>query len=153
LAVLMRGVVQLPDYLERLQGGHRDIPIVLLPLINELRAARGAPALGQDALPSLLEAPTEAELEHGRGSLAGRNRALLDTVSAAIKEDLLKVKDALDLYLRGSRDNVQELQAQAEALDRIGDTLGMLGLESARGVVQEQRRVVHDIASGARPPG
>ena len=36
----MRGVVQLPDYLERLQGGHRDIPIVLLPLINDLRGAR-----------------------------------------------------------------------------------------------------------------
>ncbi|HQX94712.1 MAG TPA: Hpt domain-containing protein, partial [Thermomonas sp.] len=32
-AALMRGVVQLPDYLERLQGGHRDIPIVLLPLL------------------------------------------------------------------------------------------------------------------------
>ena len=151
LAVLMRGVVQLPDYLERLQGGHRDIPIVLLPLINELRAARGASALGQEALPRLLEAPTEAELEHARGSLAGRNRALLDTVSTAIKEDLLKVKDALDLHLRGSRDNVQELQAQAEALDRIGDTLGMLGLESARAVVQEQCRIVHDIAGGVRP--
>ncbi len=152
LAVLMRGMVQLPDYLERLQGGHRDIPIVLLPLINELRAARGVAALGQEALPRLLDAPTEAELEHARGSLAGRNRALLDTVSTAIKEDLLKVKDALDLHLRGSRDNVQELQLQAEALDRIGDTLGMLGLESARGVVQEQRRIVHDIASGVRPP-
>ena len=152
LAVLMRGMVQLPDYLERLQGGHRDIPIVLLPLINELRAARGVSALGQEALPSLLEAPTEAELEHARGSLAGRNRALLDTVSTAIKEDLLKVKDALDLHLRGSRDNVQDLQAQAEALDRIGDTLGMLGLDSARGVVQEQCRIVHDIASGVRPP-
>ena len=136
----------------RLQGGHRDIPIVLLPLINELRAARGAAALGQEALPRLLEAPTEAELEHARGSLAGRNRALLDTVSTAIKEDLLKVKDALDLHLRGSRDNVQDLQAQTEALDRIGDTLGMLGLDSARAVVQEQRRIVHDIASGARPP-
>src|SRR5690606_38748809 len=71
LAVLMRGMVQLPDYLERLQGGHRDIPIVLLPLINELRAARGVPALGQEALPRLLDAPTEAELEHARGSLAG----------------------------------------------------------------------------------
>ena len=96
-AALMRGVVQLPDYLERLQGGHRDIPIVLLPLLNELRAARGEAALNQDALPSLLEEPSEAELEHARGSLAGRNRALLDTVSAALKEDLLRVKDALDL--------------------------------------------------------
>ncbi|MFN7183809.1 MAG: Hpt domain-containing protein [Thermomonas haemolytica] len=151
LAVLMRGVVQLPDYLERLQGGHRDIPIVLLPLINALRVARGASELGQDALPTLLVAPTEAELEHARGSLAGRNRALLDTVAAAIKEDLLKVKDALDLFLRAGHGNVQELQPQVEALDRIGETLGMLGLDSARGVVQEQRRIVHAITSGARP--
>src|SRR3546814_12372320 len=40
-ATLMRGVVLLPDYLERLQSGHKAIPIVLLPLLNELRAARG----------------------------------------------------------------------------------------------------------------
>src|SRR5690606_26243048 len=40
-AALMRGIVQLPDYLERLQSGHRDIPIVLLPLLNELREVRG----------------------------------------------------------------------------------------------------------------
>ncbi|MFT4180228.1 MAG: Hpt domain-containing protein [Thermomonas sp.] len=152
LAALMRGVVQLPDYLERLQGGHRDIPIVLLPLINELRAARGIDALQQDALPSLLVAPTEAEIEHARGSLAGRNRALLDTVSAALKEDLLRVKDALDLFLRGGRGDVAELQPQAEALGRIGETLNMLGLDAARGVVQEQRKVVDSIATGARPP-
>ncbi len=150
LAVLMRGMVQLPDYLERLQGGHRDIPIVLLPLINELRAVRGAEPMSQDDLPALVVEPTEAEIEHARGSLAGRNRALLDTVSAAIKEDLLRVKDALDLYLRGVRGNVEELMPQAEALTRIGDTLAMLGLEKARGVIHQQRQLVHDIASGAR---
>src|SRR5688572_4113537 len=49
-AALMRGVVLLPDYLERLQGGHRDIPIVLLPLLNELRAARGEPGLNESVL-------------------------------------------------------------------------------------------------------
>ncbi|GAB1408397.1 hypothetical protein MASR1M8_23160 [Thermomonas brevis] len=152
LAALMRGIVQLPDYLERLQGGHRDIPIVLLPLINELRGARGVQPLGQDALPQLIEAPSEAEIEHARGSLAGRNRALLDTVSAALKEDLLRVKDALDLYLRGGRGDVAELLPQAGALDRIGDTLGMIGLGGAQGVVQEQGKVVHDIATGARAP-
>src|SRR3546814_18121371 len=44
-ATLMRGVVLLPDYLARLQSGHKDIPIVLLPLLNELRAARGESGL------------------------------------------------------------------------------------------------------------
>lgn len=38
--VLMDGIVQLPDYLERLQSGQKDIPVVLLPLLNRLRASR-----------------------------------------------------------------------------------------------------------------
>jgi chemosensory pili system protein ChpA (sensor histidine kinase/response regulator) len=46
----MRGIVQLPDYLERLQGGHKDIPIVLLPLLNDLRATRGEKLLTESAL-------------------------------------------------------------------------------------------------------
>ncbi|MDQ3618114.1 MAG: Hpt domain-containing protein [Pseudomonadota bacterium] len=297
-AVLMRGAVQLPDYLERLQGGHRDIPIVLLPLLNELRAIRGETGLNEsvlfspnldrplpvqlpapvvakvavataahmanfrealtawpeDAAPSdpaglasainglladvsveplrrmlwvaalvadavrdgalvptrtlrqafsgverearqLLEGdsfngprsepaaeptrqllyhvahsqgshpaldelretfelnaqlPTESELEHARGSLSGRNRALLDTVSAAIKEDLLRVKDALDLYLRTGQTDITELRPQVDALGRVGDTLGMMGLGVARGVVLQQRDAMHEIVAGQR---
>ena len=49
-ATLMRGTVLLPDYLERLQSGHRDIPIVLLPLLNEIRAARGEAGLSESVL-------------------------------------------------------------------------------------------------------
>src|SRR5690606_130371 len=48
--VLMRGIVQLPDYLERLQSGHKDIPIVLLPLLNDLRASRGEKGLSESVL-------------------------------------------------------------------------------------------------------
>src|SRR5581483_4493749 len=251
-AVLMRGIVQLPDYLERLQSGHKDIPIVLLPLLNDLRATRGeklltesvlfspdlsaplpeAAAGATDGLPELelkaeaarlrtmfqlsllrwireespaahlerltgvldrlrnacaqddarglwwvasgvlesvasgaIEAnaavkllfgkvdreikrlvdsgeaafqaappreltknllyyiahasaegerakeiratykldtllPSEKELEHAKGSISGHNKTLLDTVSAAIKDDLLRVKEALDIFLR-----------------------------------------------------
>ena len=294
-AALMRGVVLLPDYLERLQGGHRDIPIVLLPLLNELRAARGAPGLNESVLfapdlhrplpaaasgpaigdpaqaqlakfsdalaqwpdagapadaaafaeaadglvghardeamqrmlwvaasmahalqagavqpgaglrqafagverearhqfdgndlqpgradaaleptrqllyhaaqagehPALQElrqtfdlgavAPSAEELEHARGSVSGRNRALLDTVAAALKEDLLRVKDALDLHLRtGSRD-VAGLQPQVESLNRISDTLGMLGLGNARNLVAEQEDALRAIVAGERP--
>jgi chemosensory pili system protein ChpA (sensor histidine kinase/response regulator) len=301
-AVLLGGMVQLPDYLERLQGGHKDIPIVLLPLLNDLRACRGEKLLSESvlfspdldaplpdaaagALAALPEArlkseatqqrfhyqrgllhwirgeqpdkalgdmiavldrlralvvqddarrlfwiaagaldavraggidasaavkllfgrvdreirkliqfgepgfradpprdlvknllyyiagsnvrtartaeidatyrlrsllPTEDELEHAKGSLVGKNRALLDTVSAAIKEDLLKVKDALDLHLRSGAAQA-ELAAQVESLDRIGDTLGMLGLGEPRKAVQAQREVLARIASGEIP--
>ncbi len=294
-AALLRGVVQLPDYLERLQGGHRDIPIVLLPLLNELRAARGeaglsesvlfspdierpvpgaaqadagidaqaalgrlsaaiaswpengeptdangvvaalgelmraggsepvqrmlwvaegvATSLADGAMPSsrglqqafagveraardatsndgmtlsagdaaaeptrqLLyhvahsgashprlddiretfdldaQRPSESEIAHARGSLSGRNRALLDTVSAAIKEDLMRVKDALDIHLRTGRIEVAELRPQVDALTQVGDTLGMMGLSTARGVVMQQRDAMADVVEGRRP--
>ncbi|MCR6686286.1 Hpt domain-containing protein [Pseudoxanthomonas sp.] len=301
-ATLMRGTVLLPDYLERLQNGHRDIPIVLLPLLNDIRAARGAAGLSEsvlfapdlnrplpeqvpDASPlpwtqrqdqvasaqsrfedalagwpehgapsdpaalaaaaaALLEnarhdstrrmlwvlssaaealrdgaltageglrgaftgiaravrqahedeslpanaqgvasqeptrqllylvaqargthpaldalrqafdldahAPTEAELDHARGSLAGRNRDLLNTVGSVVKEELLRVKDALDLHLRTGGD-AAALQPQAEELTKVGDTLGMLGLGVARDVVQQQRDTLAAIARGEQP--
>lgn len=298
--VLMRGIVQLPDYLERLQSGHKDIPIVLLPLLNDLRACRGekllsegvlfspdlslplpATAVGPErplpdsemkgvaarqranyqialvkwlrdqssnvAVSGLINAldglrsitwgedarrlwwiaaglldgirlsaveanqavkllfgrvdreikrladggelafrtnpprdltknllyyaahakssegrlgdlkrafkldtllPSEKELEHARGSLGGRNRALLDTVSDAIKEDLMRVKDALDLYLRTANANPGDLAAQIDTLDRVGDTLGMLGLGVPRRVVVEQRDSLRKVVHG-----
>ncbi len=297
-SALIRGVVQLPDYLERLQSGHKEISIVLLPVLNELRGARGETGLSESvlfvpdldrALPSSLpraggvarasevtpylvrlrdalqswpehgapadadglhfgieallaravddsqrrmlwvgsmvaaalqeralapsaslrqafasverearrpyendafgapraEAtleptrqllyhvahsdsnhvalvklrevfdldalkPSESELDHARGSIAGRNRALLDTVSAAVKEELLRVKDELDLYLRTGRNDPSSLQPQVEALTRVSDTLGMLGLGMARGMVQQQRDEMQQIVRGER---
>ncbi len=48
--VIMRGMMQLPDYLEKLQQGQQDYPMVLLPLLNDLRAARSAALLSESAL-------------------------------------------------------------------------------------------------------
>jgi len=302
-SVLMRGMVQLPDYLERLQSGHKDIPIVLLPLLNDLRACRGENLLSESALfsPDLLVAlpeaaagraepldagelraqalrlrlayqaallkwfrdehasehlrrlidvldrlralshgadprrlwwiaagaieavedggldasvalkllfgrvdreihrfasageagfaaapareltknllyyiahstsngpraaavrsayrldtllPTDSELQHAQGSMTGRNRNLLGTVSAAIKEDLLRVKEALDIFLRSRSTDTGELAGQVEVLDRVGDTLGMLGLGVPRRVVGEQREVIGEMVQRLRP--
>ncbi|MCC4598052.1 Hpt domain-containing protein [Xanthomonas campestris pv. phormiicola] len=151
-ATLMRGTVLLPDYLERLQDGHRDIPIVLLPLLNEIRASRGEPGLSEGALFALspdASAATEAELDHARGSLSGRNRELLDTVGTAIKEELLRVKDALDLHLR-TGGGVAALQTQVDELGSVADTLGVMGLGVARGVVVQQRDALRSIVEGER---
>ena len=304
-AAMMRGLMQLPDYLERLSGGHRDVPVVLLPLLNELRASRGQQALHESALfsPNLEAAlpdsapaalnqeeaermhgriaelrlrfqqqllawfrgqsaeqqlagmvqtldaiaarcysvpgrrlwwiaagvleglqqgvlksqagevrqligkvdrsirqlieqgessmrggdgdelsrkllyvvaqskqrtarmdqlaktygldkllPDEGELEHARGSMSGHNRALLDSVAKAIKEDLLRVKEALDLFLRQANADPAQLSEQTGVLERVGDTLGMLALGVPRRVVNEQRRVLEEIANRMRAP-
>ncbi|WP_430377937.1 Hpt domain-containing protein [Stenotrophomonas geniculata] len=149
-ATLMRGSVLLPDYLERLQNGHRDIPIVLMPLLNEIRAARGEEGVHDSVL--LAFAPdsvtaTEAELDHARGSLSGRNRELLDTVGSAVKEELLRIKDALDLHLR-TGGAPEQLQTQANELGAVADTLGMMGLSVARGVVVQQRDALRGVVEG-----
>ena len=302
-SVLMRGMVQLPDYLERVQTGHKDIPIVLLPLLNDLRACRGekllsdsalfspdlaaalpagakglpkplplkelrsqalrlrlafqaallkwfrdssqaqnplrlrdvldrlrttvasgeearrlfwiaagvAEAVGEGALDSSASVkllfgsvdreirrfaevgeegmnsapprelvkgllyyiahstsqsprveeirqtyvlgsllPTDQEVAHAKSSISGHNRALLDTVSVAIKEDLLRVKEALDIFLRAQQRDPADLMAQIDLLDRVRDTLGMLGLGVPRRVVTEQRSTIEDIAQGRR---
>ncbi len=47
---LMVGLAQLPDYLEKIETGSLDSPILLLPLMNELRAARDASLLSEVAL-------------------------------------------------------------------------------------------------------
>lgn len=149
-ATLMRGSVLLPDYLERLQNGHRDIPIVLMPLLNEIRASRGEEGVTDSVL--LAFAPesvtaTEAELDHARGSLSGRNRELLDTVGSAVKEELLRIKDALDLHLR-TGGAPEQLQTQANELGAVADTLGMMGLGVARGVVVQQRDALRGVVEG-----
>src|SRR5574340_1111990 len=48
--VLMRAMLQLPDYLERVIGGRRDMPLALLSLLNDLRTVRGQPLLSESAL-------------------------------------------------------------------------------------------------------
>ncbi|MBA1330065.1 hypothetical protein QQ73_02370, partial [Candidatus Endoriftia persephone str. Guaymas] len=47
---LMLALIQLPDYLEKLQAGDEDVPLIVLPLLNDLRAVRDAPLLSEAAL-------------------------------------------------------------------------------------------------------
>jgi chemosensory pili system protein ChpA (sensor histidine kinase/response regulator) len=50
LEVLMQAILQLPSYLEHIKVGRRDLPVVLLPILNELRAARGENLMSETAL-------------------------------------------------------------------------------------------------------
>ncbi len=50
IEALTRAIVQLPAYVETIMVGGRDIPLVLLPLLNDLRAARGRPLLSESTL-------------------------------------------------------------------------------------------------------
>jgi chemosensory pili system protein ChpA (sensor histidine kinase/response regulator) len=66
LEVLMQAILQLPVYLDRVQSARRDLPMAILPLLNDLRAARGETLLSETSLfaPDLSEclAPLPAEV-------------------------------------------------------------------------------------------
>ena len=47
---LLRAIGQLPGYLERVVAGGRDLALVLLPLLNDLRSVRGHALLSEGAL-------------------------------------------------------------------------------------------------------
>ncbi len=294
--VLIRGILQLPDYLEHLLEGHPDTPMLLLPLLNDLRAARGAPLLSENAMftpdlsiaapvpetasgnltgalarlrhhyhlgllgwfrdkeddsglkriagvlgelrkvaceqeigrllwvagglvESLIDAgldssvsvklllgqldrqfkkiidygehalnveppsellknilyyvatsrsrgeltdgiklafkldeilPDMGSLEQARADMAAPNAALMSTVSSVLIEDLLKVKDNLDLFVRSDERDIEELQPLKETLLQIADTLGMLGLGIQRENVQQQIESISAMQAGGQ---
>ncbi|MBA1148358.1 Hpt domain-containing protein [Ectothiorhodospiraceae bacterium WFHF3C12] len=110
--VLMRAILQLSDYLERIQGGHHDAPILILPLINDLRAARGANLVSENALfdPDLDAA--SAAPRHARGQDQDM-AALAREVRHGYQLGLLK-------YLRGS-DPDAGAERMLGALDRLDE--------------------------------
>lgn len=46
---LMRGAIQLPAYLEHLYSGNADVPIILLPMLNDFRAVQNKELLTEGA--------------------------------------------------------------------------------------------------------
>ncbi len=94
--------------------------------------------------------PVDEAVEQERESLSAPSVKLMRTVGAAIREDLAKVKDVLDIFVRRGGGQAAELGPQVELLRKIGDTLGVLGLGELRTRVQGEIGRLESIVSGAR---
>ena len=77
--------------------------------------------------------PGDEQVEHAREALSAPSVKLMETVAAAIKEDLARVKDVLDIFVRTGMNKPADLVPQLELLKKISDTLGVLGLGELRG--------------------
>src|SRR5688572_13136350 len=125
------------------QGEGRYVDSPPLELLNNLlyyvaRARSSGPRVAavraSFRLTELL--PVDDRIEQARESLSAPSVKLMKTVAAAIKEDLGRVKDALDIFVRQGGTQVDELAPQLELLKKIADTLGVLGLGDLRDKVQ-----------------
>jgi chemosensory pili system protein ChpA (sensor histidine kinase/response regulator) len=89
-------------------------------------------------------------VEQERENLSAPSVKLMRTVSAAIREDLGKVKDVLDIFVRRGGQPA-ELESQVGMLRKIADTLGVLGLGELRQLVIEETNRLEAMAAGKTP--
>lgn len=92
--------------------------------------------------------PADNELEEARSGMGGLNSELLSTVSSGIREDLLEVKDALEIFVHSDVQDVARLKSLPDLLAKIADTLSMLGLGMPREQVIQQQKIVSQIIAG-----
>src|SRR5271170_1934970 len=93
--------------------------------------------------------PADETIEQERDNLSAPSVKLMHTVAAAIREDLTRVKDVLDLFVRRAGGQVEELAPQAELLRKIGDTLGVLGLGELRTRIQQATARLEAMVAGS----
>jgi chemosensory pili system protein ChpA (sensor histidine kinase/response regulator) len=96
--------------------------------------------------------PVDDSIELERENLSAPSVKLMRTVAAAIKEDLSKVKDVLDIFVRRGGGQTDELAPQLELLKKISDTLGVLGLGELRQRVQDEISALSQIVGEGKAP-
>ena len=96
--------------------------------------------------------PDSGTVDEERARLAGPDRDAMRSVVAALCEELVRVKDSLDLFVRSDRKQVAELDALLAPLKQIADTLAVLGFGQPRKVIVDQIDVVHGLSLGQREP-
>jgi chemosensory pili system protein ChpA (sensor histidine kinase/response regulator) len=94
--------------------------------------------------------PGQAQIEQAREGLAGPSVKLMRTVAQAITEDLGAVKDALDIFVRTGLQGGDKLVPQVDMLKKIGDTLGVLGLDKARAQIQRETQELAAIITNGK---
>ncbi|MDQ0126336.1 chemosensory pili system protein ChpA (sensor histidine kinase/response regulator) [Pseudomonas lini] len=96
--------------------------------------------------------PHSAMVEEERARLAGPDRDAMRSVLAALCEELVRVKERLDLFVRSDRQHTSDLDSLLAPLRQIADTLAVLGFGQPRKVIIDQLAVVLSLAQGQREP-
>ncbi len=114
--VLMRAILQFPVYLEKVKTSRRDNPIIVLPLLNDLRAVRGESLLTETKLFSPYLAPAR--------QVSGERLPLVNN-SAQFKDTVRKLRQmyqyAAAAFIRGVNpdENLAYLKKAFERLHKL----------------------------------
>ncbi len=95
--------------------------------------------------------PSGGALSDAQNELLGVNAGVMQHVAAALKEDLLSVKETIDVFVRTKDRPLSELEPVIVKLRTVADTLGMLGLGRLRQPISEQETVLKNVLDGLQP--
>ena len=109
-------------------------------------------ALNEEYLLDELWREAESPSVQGDSRLVGLDQGTMQSVAAALNEELLVVKERLDLFVRSNSRSQHELAELLPDMKRIADTLAVLGLGQPRRVLQEQIERVEHLARVSEPP-
>ena len=137
IETLMLGLVHLPSYLEKLERGSRDIPLLVLPMLNELRAARDSSLLSEVAL----FAP-ELEQILGSNQLSGTPNPELQQLAHRLRQQ----------YHKGLIKWYRETDVDA-GLQTIGTVLSELSQHAGTEKVQRMFKAGWAVTEGLREEG
>ncbi|KPA89449.1 chemotaxis protein histidine kinase-like protein [Pseudomonas asplenii] len=96
--------------------------------------------------------PDTRVVDEERARLAGPDRDAMRSVVSALCEELVRVKERLDLFVRSDRQHADDLAGLLAPLRQIADTLAVLGFGQPRKVIIDQLAVVQGLAQGQREP-
>jgi len=163
-------------FIESLRGDTIGVSSESKPFLGKVEqqikavAAAGESSLNEDALAKILqpmlyllaksEPPGEIatavrqafDLEHylpqDNGGLGGLNAELKQTVSSDIMDELSKVKDTFDVFVRSDRSSISNLEPMIESLSRMAETLSLLQEDFLRESLQSQVAVIRQLLAG-----
>jgi len=148
---------ELDSEIRRLTDEHTDIlaqpvPDALLKhLLYYVARARDLDSEGVTELRSRYQLdqalPSEDDVDAARNRVSGPGREAIHSVVSALNEELAKLKDQLDLFVRSEMRQNSELEDLLPGMVQVGNTLAVLGLGIPRKIVTEQIELVENLST------
>ncbi|ACV25651.1 Hpt domain-containing protein [Kangiella koreensis] len=89
------------------------------------------------------------DLESESSDLTGPDTASVRIALNVIKEDLGEIKESLDLYIRTKSQESEPLEDMIPAMQKISDTMSMLGLTQSKEMISKQMGSIGDLLDGS----
>jgi len=99
-----------------------------------------------------LALPADSAVKSEQQRLSGPDRGAIESVVEALNEELARVKDQLDLFVRSEVKDLNDLGDLRPALQQVANTMAVLGVGLPRKVIEEQIVIIDQLVAQAELP-